>query len=165
MEALLERHRLRAAQTNGAAIEMLQQQLVEMRAIRAQRKVSFQWKNPDLLLRNPDFLLKNVDFMIKQGARLASKVSLEEERGLVSPSRQAQRIATADGPSWMQDTSTHASRSLGIAAASKIFHAHSPTSRSWVTPVSAAHGPSLRAAAAPQGGYPQAPASPLDRSR
>ena len=27
--------------------------------------VSFQWKNPDFLLRNPQFLLKIVDFTIK----------------------------------------------------------------------------------------------------
>ena len=28
-------------------------------------QVSFQWKNPDIILKNPDFLLKNVDFIIK----------------------------------------------------------------------------------------------------
>ena len=29
------------------------------------RKVSFQWMNPDFLLRNPDFLLRNPDFLLK----------------------------------------------------------------------------------------------------
>ena len=33
------------------------------------RYVSFQWKNPDFLLRNVDFLLRNVDFLIKTGKR------------------------------------------------------------------------------------------------
>ena len=28
-------------------------------------EVSFQWKNPDFLIRNPDFLLKNPDFLLK----------------------------------------------------------------------------------------------------
>ena len=27
-------------------------------------EVSFQWKNPDLLIRNPDFLLKDVEFIM-----------------------------------------------------------------------------------------------------
>ena len=41
-------------------------------------QVSFQWKNPDFLIRNPDFLfrnpdflLKNVDFIIKQSKLLS----------------------------------------------------------------------------------------------
>ena len=29
-------------------------------------QVSFQWKNPDLLLKNPDLLLKHVDFIINE---------------------------------------------------------------------------------------------------
>ena len=28
-------------------------------------QVSFQWKNPNLLIRNPDFLIKNPDFLLK----------------------------------------------------------------------------------------------------
>ena len=31
----------------------------------SRQTVSFQSKNPDLLLKNPHFLLKNVDFIIK----------------------------------------------------------------------------------------------------
>ena len=30
-------------------------------------KVSFQWKNPDLLFKNPDYLLRNPDFLLKIG--------------------------------------------------------------------------------------------------
>ena len=33
-------------------------------------QVSFQWKNPDLLLKNPDFLLRNVDFIIYSQSKL-----------------------------------------------------------------------------------------------
>ena len=32
---------------------------------RAEAQVSFQWENPDFLLKNVDFFLKNVDFVIK----------------------------------------------------------------------------------------------------
>ena len=33
-------------------------------------QVSFEWKNPDLLIRNPDFLLNNVEFIINAGPHL-----------------------------------------------------------------------------------------------
>ena len=33
----------------------------------AGKQVSFQWNNPDFLVKNPDFRLKSVDFIITQG--------------------------------------------------------------------------------------------------
>ena len=57
-------------------------------------EVSFQWKNPDLLIKNPDFLLKNVDFIIKKSQPVRSALS---KSSLWCP---AQTLKCSSGSQW-----------------------------------------------------------------
>ena len=46
-----------------------------------QIQVSFQWKNPDFLVRNPDFLLRNLDFLLKNVDFLIKQAEFETPMG------------------------------------------------------------------------------------
>ena len=57
------------------------------------KQVSFQWQNPDFLIRNPDFLLKNLDFIIKPQLR---EWELHRGRGSPRAGRTDARVANCN---------------------------------------------------------------------